>query len=58
MKEENFPVEFVIIRQGEHLIRHEQSVHQGRKFPGGSCDYQATRIEDLTKHQQSLHEGM
>ena len=42
---------------GTYLREHKKSVHEGRKFSCGTCDYQATQKGHLTAHQQSVHEG-
>ena len=36
---------------------HEQSKHEGEKYPCDLCDYQATDRGNLTRHKQSKHEG-
>ena len=38
------------------LTNHQQSVHEGKKHPCGTCDYQATTRGSLTTHQQAEHE--
>ena len=43
--------------QKNHLSRHEQSVHEGRKYLCEECNYQAKRKSSLTTHQQSVHMG-
>ena len=40
-----------------NLRRHIQSIHEGKKYPCGSCSYQATQKGSLKVHIQSIHEG-
>ena len=57
-KEGNFPVACDYqLTQKASIIKHQQSVHEGRKFLCGSCDYQASSRGNLSTHQQSVHEG-
>jgi hypothetical protein len=50
-------VAHVIIKLHRDLTRHNQSVHAGKKYPCGTCEYHATARGNLTKHQQSVHVG-
>ena len=45
----------VEFKQRNHLIKHNESVHQGIRFPCSQCEYRATRKEHLTRHMKLNH---
>ena len=46
----------IVIKKGS-LTSHQQSIHEGKKYPCRECDYKATTNSNITTHQQSIHEG-
>ena len=40
-----------------NLKTHQQSRHEGKKYPCDLCDFQATTIRNLITHKESPHEG-
>ena len=41
-----------------NLAKHQQSKHEGNKYPQREWAYQATTKGNLGQHQQAIHEGM
>ena len=41
-----------------HLQTHQQSIHEGLKFPCSHCEYKATNKGALQTHIKSVHEGL
>ena len=39
------------------ISRHQQSVHEGKRYPCPHCDYEGTQKSSLIRHQKSVHEG-
>jgi hypothetical protein len=39
------------------LRRHQEVIHEGKRYPCGECDYEATSKDHLTEHQQAIHIG-
>ena len=39
------------------LRRHEESVHEGKRYPCDQCEYKASMASNLHKHRESIHNG-
>jgi hypothetical protein len=49
----------VIIRRPQKVIsiKHQQAIHEGKKYPYRGCNHQATIKGSLSKHQRAIHGG-
>ena len=60
MKEWDIPVFIVNMLQldASDLKRHDESKHEGGRYPCLYCEHAATTASDLKRHVESKHEGV
>ena len=50
-------LEFCVPLQRSTLTLHQQSIHEGKRYPCLHCDYVVAQKNHLTLHKQSKNEG-